>query len=135
LSLRLSDRNFSLDCKKDPQDDDDDRVNTKKLIQEDLHALYLGKEFEGEKNYSRMVSTLYVILLYSSGMPILYLCGLMFYFLTHYVNKMLLLKYYRTASKVQIQLSKKSVSVMKYAIYIHIIMTTAMLTNTEPFWT
>jgi hypothetical protein len=47
--------------KLDPEDNDDDAPNSKIKIQADLEFLYTGKEFEGEKAYSRMMSTLMVI--------------------------------------------------------------------------
>jgi len=53
--------------------------NTTQKIQEDLEDLYTGRGFQGEKTYSRMMSTLFVILMYSSGIPILYLIGAVFY--------------------------------------------------------
>lgn len=50
--------------------------------------------FKGEKAYSRMMSTLFVILMYSGGMPIMYLIGFVFYIVTYFVNKFLLINYY-----------------------------------------
>ena len=60
-----------------------------------MEALYTGKEFSGEKAYSRMMSTMFVILMYSSGMPILYFAGAVFYIVTFMVNKFLLINFYQ----------------------------------------
>ena len=42
-----------------------------------------------------MMSTMFVIQMYSSGMPILYFNGLIFYLVTYCVNKFLLIYYYQ----------------------------------------
>jgi hypothetical protein len=41
-----------------------------------------------------MMSTLFVIQMYTGGMPILYLVGFIFYLATYTVNKFLLIHYY-----------------------------------------
>ena len=72
-----------MNLKKDPEDEDDDEPNTREKVQADLEKLYMGQIFKGEKAYSRMMSTLFVILLYSSGMPIIYVAGSVFYAVTY----------------------------------------------------
>lgn len=92
---RFKDRSFKSSLKKDDEDENDDTPNTKKRSQKVLQELYLGKKFQGEKAYSRMMSTMFVILLYSSGMPILYFIGMIFFTVTYYINRLLIIKYYR----------------------------------------
>jgi hypothetical protein len=87
---RFLDRNYKLNIKKDEEDSDDDEVNTKKKSQEDLEQLYIGDEFEGEKSFSRMMSTLLVCLSFSAGMPVLYVVAFVFFAFTFVVNKILL---------------------------------------------
>jgi len=132
---RFHDRGFKFYKKKDPNDDDDDSVNTRKKTMEDLINLYTGKEFEGEKNYGRMISTMFVILLYSTGMPILYAVGAFFFFITLFINKILLLKYYRRSTRLNTKIAERAVMMMKYAILLHILVGFAMLTNPMPFQT
>lgn len=87
---RLVDRKGLPNIKKDLEDEDDDEVNTKQILQLDVEALYTGGKFEGEKTFSRMMSTLLVITTYSSGMPILYLVGAFFFSATYLVNKLVI---------------------------------------------
>ena len=91
---RFFDRKFKFNLKLDPEDEDCDRPNSRIRIQSELENLYKGKVFKGEKAYSRMMSTMFVIQMYSSGMPILYINGFVFYFVTYWVNKYLLIYYY-----------------------------------------
>jgi hypothetical protein len=72
------------------EDEDDDEVNTKIIVQEEVEALYTGGQFAGEKTFSRMMSTLLVITTYASGMPILYLVGAFFFCATYIVNKVVI---------------------------------------------
>ena len=95
---RIWDRGCRSDLKNDPEDPEDDLPNTKQKIQSDLERIYTGKMFEGEKTYSRMMSTLFVILLYCSGMPILYFIGAVFYTVTYLVNKHLLISFYKKST-------------------------------------
>ena len=92
---RFRDRSFKMNLKLDPEDEGCDKPNTKIRIQSELEAFYTGKEFKGEKAYSRMMSTMFVILMYSSGMPIMYFAGAVFYIVTFLVNKFLLINYYK----------------------------------------
>ena len=58
---RFYDRNFRFNVKLDPDDDYCDLPNTKKRVQSDLENLYTGCIFNGEKAFSRMMSTMFVI--------------------------------------------------------------------------
>lgn len=83
-------RNLKLD----PNDDEDDSANSKKNTQEELEKLYKGEEFEGDKAFSRMLSTLFVLIMYSGGMPVLYPIGYLFFFVTFFVQKTMIISYY-----------------------------------------
>ena len=95
---RFYDRGFNSSMKKDLEDEDDDVPNTRLKDQEDLEVLYTGQHFEGEKTLSRMMSTFFVIMTYSSGMPVLYIVGVIFFTMTFYVNKVLIFKYYQKSN-------------------------------------
>ena len=74
-----------MHLKKNPDKDECQEVLTRQKNQADLEKMYTTKMFEGQKSYSRMVSVVYVILIYSSGMPILYYVGLIFCTITYFV--------------------------------------------------
>jgi len=91
---RWKDRTFSLRLKQDPDDPDDDQPNTRLMLQSELEALYTGAEFDGEGAYSRMMSTMFALLLFSSGMPVLYFIGFLFFTGTYITNKVIILRFY-----------------------------------------
>jgi hypothetical protein len=133
--VRLIDRRGKLNLKLDPEDEDDDTPNTRIRVQSDLEKLYKGKIFKGEKAYSRMMSTMFVIQMYSSGMPILYLNGFVFYIVTYWVNKFLLIYYYQKSRTLTRTIPLFTMEYLKYGLLLHMIMAVFMLTNREPFIT
>ncbi len=58
-------------------------------IEEDYHELYTGPEFLIEVRYSQIISTYYILMMYSSGMPVLYIIGMLQMFATYWVDKLL----------------------------------------------
>ena len=132
---RFIDRRGKFNLKLDPEDEDDDAPNTRIRVQSDLEKLYKGKIFKGEKAYSRMMSTMFVIQMYSSGMPILYLNGFVFYIVTYWVNKFLLIYYYQKSRTLTRTIPLFTMEYLKYGLLLHMIMACFMLTNKESFIT
>lgn len=131
--FRFRDRGFKRQLKLDPEDNDDDLPNSRIKIQSELENLYVGKEFEGEKAYSRMMSTLMVIQMYSSGMPIMYFIGFVFYTITYLVNKVLIIKFYKKSRTLTRTIPLASMGFMKYGLLLHMFNACWMLTNSEIF--
>ena len=82
-----------------------------------------------------MMSTVFVILIYSSGMPILYLVGLMWFTATFFVNKILLINFYQTTITMNRIIPQFSVRFLKAALVCHMVGASFMLTNPESFET
>lgn len=69
-SEQLIDRKYRDSMKEFPDDEDDDQPNTKQVTQMNLNSMYEGEMFDSEKTLARMMSTIFVVIPYSSGMPI-----------------------------------------------------------------
>ena len=72
-------------------------------VQADLVALYTGGPFKVAGVFSRMMSILFVTLLYSSGMPILYVVTTIWFWATYHVLKLMILKFLKrtmTANRI-----------------------------------
>lgn len=78
--------------------------------------------FENDKALSRMMSTLLVIMFFSSGMPVMYLFGFAFFAFTYVSNKILLIQFYK---KTNITFSREipmhCINLFKYAIFLKLI--------------
>ena len=75
------------------------------------------------------MSILFVTLLYSSGIPSLYLVATLFYFITYLVNKFLLIKFYKNTVSLTRTIPEHSIKLFKYGLLAHIICGSFMLTN------
>jgi len=62
---------------------------TKKLIKTDYLELYAGSHFPIDCRYSEILTTIFVSLIYSSGMPLLYVCVFGYFSFTYWVDKFL----------------------------------------------
>lgn len=115
------------------EDEDDDEPNSKMLEQDDLEGMYTGLVFKGEKAYSRMMSIVMVCLSYSSGMPIIYFVGFMYFLLTFLVNKVMLFKFYQKTNTLSRVIPNYSVKFLNIAIFIHMVFGCIMFTNPTLF--
>ena len=66
-----------------------DKRRTKELLQEDYENKYTGPEFLIEIRYSQIITSFFIMLMYSSGMPLLYPIGMFQMFMTYWVDKYL----------------------------------------------
>jgi hypothetical protein len=127
---RRKDRKGGSNTKRFPDDEDDDMPNTKVMTQHDLEELYEGPNFECETTLSRMMSVTCTLIVFSSGMPIMYALGFLFYLVTYMTNKVLIMKYYkRTDSILSREIPLTSVGLMRYAIVIKMFVGLYMLNN------
>jgi hypothetical protein len=62
---------------------------TKKTNKRDFFELYMGPQFAIDIRYSEILTTIFITLVYSSGMPILYFSLLLYLILTYWIDKYL----------------------------------------------
>jgi len=55
----------------------------------------MGGDPSLDYRYASMLTVVYVVMLYGSGIPILYLVAAVFFFVTYWVDKILFFNYYR----------------------------------------
>ena len=135
-SEQLIDRKNRDSMKEFPDDEDDDQPNTKQVTQMNLNAMYEGEMFDSEKTLARMMSTIFVVIPYSSGMPIQYAIGLIFFYFTFKTNKTLLIKYYkRTDTVLTPKLPLQAVSYLRFCVLYKMFMGIVMITNPQVFET
>ena len=73
---RLWDTRFTCNKKK-----------TRKVIQEDYQELYEGEEFTLDTRYAEVLVWIYTIMMFSPGIPGLYMIGFGYFVLTYWVDK------------------------------------------------
>lgn len=76
-----------------------------------------------------MISTLLVLCAYSSGMPVLYIIGFLFFGLTYLVNKLVLFKFYQKTLTLDRLLPMQITKLFNTAIILHLVFGFFMVTN------
>jgi hypothetical protein len=87
------------------------------LTKEEYFDLYVGPEFSIGERYAQILNTLFIAFTLSSGMPILYVCTFLFLFLTYWLDKFMMLRYYKTPPQMDLYLSR----MFEFYIYISVI--------------
>jgi len=90
-----------------------------KLRKSIYKELYTGPDFLIDCRYSELLTTIFVTQIYSSGLPILYVAVFFSLFLTYWVDKFMLLNYYRKPPQYDLYMSKLFNSVVLFGVLIH----------------
>ena len=107
-------------------------VNTKCRTQEQLNLLYTGPSINIEKEYALLASKLFIILLFSIGMPFLYPVLLTFLSLKLFLDRFLCIYFYRTfENKVKDELAKLVLNWSFVAIFFHFLIGVFMIADPE----
>lgn len=106
-----------------------DNRNTKQLSQYDYEAVHTGPDPGMDIKYASMLTVIYVVMLYGSGIPILYLIAAFYFLVTYWVDKQLVLNHYRKAEMYDENLAIQTLSWYKYAILLHLIGGILMYSN------
>ena len=104
-------------------------LRTKKILQQDVEKLYIGEEIASFYVYAAFFTTLWSVLTYSSGIPILYPIACLNYLVLYWVYKILLIKYYRKTVSFNQDLPNFSIYFFKVGIILHIVMGAFIFTN------
>ena len=75
----------------------------------------------------------FIVLLYSTSMPLLYLAGFTICFSVYWSDKYMFISYYRTPPRLGIELMKSTGKVMEIAIILHLLFGCYMITNPDIF--
>ena len=96
------------------------RAITRKSTQSDLNNSYLGIEFAIEERYAQLYSAIFVIFVYSAGMPLLMLALAVTVVLMYWVDKYLFLRHYNTPPQWSASLPRHFSSLLPYALLLRL---------------
>ena len=82
-----------------------------------------------EYKYSTILTVLFVTMMYSTGMPILYFIACLFFFTNYWTEKILFFYFYRKPENLDENLAKRTLSWFKYALLAHMVMGLLMFSN------
>ena len=90
------------------------------LTQKDLDDIFLGIEFDISKEYAEVLMVITMVLMYGSGMPVLYLVGCVALLLKMWQDKYVLLRRCRKPVRMSSQLAESTVSVLLTSAILHL---------------
>ena len=67
-----------------------------------------------------MMTMIYVVMFYGSGIPVLYLVAAIYFFVTYWTDKFLILHYYRKPEFLDHRLAIQILGWMKVAVLLHL---------------
>jgi ABC-type multidrug transport system fused ATPase/permease subunit len=105
------------------------KKKTKQLLQEDYEEMNLGSEFLLEFRYSALLTTIFMIFMYSSGLPLLYFIAFLSFFFTYWFDKLFLLRCHRKPPAYTLHLSRKTAAIMRFCLIPHFFIGLYMYTN------
>ncbi len=103
------------------------------LTQNELNKAFLGPKFEFAYSYAQLMSTIFVCLTFSSGIPLLYAISAANYGLFYLVEKYLMIHCYRTPPQYNTHVGKAATSLIPLALLIHMAMSVWVLSNNSLF--
>ena len=86
---------------------------------EEYLALYIGPEFDIGTRYSMILTTLFVTLVYSSGMPLLYVVCFFYFFILYWIDKLMILRFYKKPPKTDIYIANLFNIIILFGMVIH----------------
>lgn len=128
MVFRLWDRSFGWRISK-KENDEDIKVKTKKKTQSELNDLYTGPQMESFIVYANIFSNLWSCLMFSSGLPVLYIVATIFFMSLYWVQKIMLLKVYQRTSSFNEDLALTAIGYIKIGLLFHVLIGVFMYTN------
>ena len=110
-----------------------DQAKTKKTIQSEYEAVYTGGQIEFDNRFSQLIAMIWVIMMFSAAIPVLYLAGFMLCFVIYWTDKTLFLKFYRIPPRFGSDLAHQARNIIEWSLLIHLFMGLYMLSNPDIF--
>mmetsp|Transcript_7230 Transcript_7230/g.6337 ORF Transcript_7230/g.6337 Transcript_7230/m.6337 type:complete len:521 (+) Transcript_7230:2062-3624(+) len=108
-----------------------DKRRTKQITQKQYEEINTGPEFPITDRYSQIITLIWLTLMFSSGLPLLYPIAMCTVFLMYWVDKITLLRVYKNPLPYTYELPMKAMRLFKYAIVTHFIIGLYMYSNVQ----
>lgn len=87
--------------------------------QHEINSVFLGPEFDRAGKTAQILSVVFICFLYSGGMPILNILCFCTMFILFWVDKILILRYYRRPPMLNYSINDRVIAILPYAIILH----------------
>lgn len=104
---------------------------TKSIIQSDWEALYTGPEIATFFVYAQFFTSLWCVLTYSTGMPILYPVAAFNYTVIYWVYKYLIINHYQKTTSFNQDMPNFTINFYRIAVILHLVVGAWIYTNSS----
>ncbi len=108
---------------------------TRQITQEDYENLYTGKEYNIAYSYATLLVVIFVTLTFSRALPVLYPIAFFYNLVSYWVDKYLMLNFYRRSETFDEHVPLKSLGYMKMALVFHGLISIIIFSNQQIFVT
>jgi len=106
---------------------------TKSLLQSSYEQTYTGPEFTIASRYAVLIAMIFIIMMYSTAIPLMYACGFLIFFLSYWTDKILFLRLYKVPPRYGLHLAFGTQIVMEWSILLHLFTGIYMISNPDIF--
>lgn len=104
-----------------------DRRKTKQLLQNSYEQLYTGPEFMLENRLAQIIALTWCAFMFSTCMPVIILVTFFNFLAMYWIDKFLVLRFYRTPKNWDEETITYSLSMLKWTFLFHLLMGEIML--------
>jgi hypothetical protein len=102
---------------------------TKKLIQNEYEAINSSEPLEMEDKYASSLVVILLVMMYAPGIPILYVIAMLYFFVTYWIDKFLIINHHKKPLFLDEKLALKILWWYKLALLLHLIVGILMYSN------
>jgi len=106
-----------------------DKRRSRKLLQVEYEELYTGPEFHLDARLAQIVAFVWVTFMYSPGLPVLFLITALNFTIIYWVDKYLLLRFYRTPKNFDEKCIEFSLKEIRLSFVFHFIIGALVFSN------
>ena len=92
------------------------------LTQDELNKLHEGPSFEFSINYAQLMTTFFVCLTFSAGMPILYVIAMINFGTTYLLDKYLFVNLYKTPNRYSTKIGREATALVPWGVVMHLLL-------------
>ena len=106
---------------------------TRQVLQEDYEEMYSGDEFLFEVRYAQILSAFFITMMFSAGIPSLYLVLIIQMVVLYWLDKRNFLTFMKKPPRYGIELSEMTRKLFQWALLVHLLFAFFMFSNVHIF--
>ena len=99
-------------------------LKNRMMTQKQLDKLFEGPEYELSKRYANFLNIMFVIMMYASGIPMMYFFGVVYFFLAYWADKVAILRGCKRPGQFDEKLAMAATNNMSIAMAVHLLFAT-----------